>query len=96
MHISMPCIVPRGYLRGPPSTKKSVFEGSFIKTKSVKEELILPLYLTLWAQRIAHSGFYMDMIWTKSGSVGHKKPPKLKSILHKQSDLTKSIQDWMI
>ena len=33
------CNVPRGYLKGPPEKKKSLSGGSFIRGKSVKEEL---------------------------------------------------------
>ena len=33
------CSVPRGYIRGPPGKKKSVSVGSFIRGKSVKQEL---------------------------------------------------------
>ena len=38
MPIAMTCMVPRGYLRGS-SLKKSVSGSSFIRGKSVKEEL---------------------------------------------------------
>ena len=39
MRIAMTCIVPLGYLRGSSLKKKSVSRGSFIRGKSVKEEL---------------------------------------------------------
>ena len=40
MRIAMTCIVPRGYLKGSSLKPKSVSGGSFIRGKSVKEELI--------------------------------------------------------
>ena len=39
MRIAITCMVPRGYLGGSSFKKKSVSGGSFIRGKSVKEEL---------------------------------------------------------
>ena len=39
MRIALTCMVPWGYLRGPPSKRSG---GGFIRGKSVKEQLISP------------------------------------------------------
>ena len=49
MRIAITCIVPSGYLRGSSLKKKSASGGSFIRGKSLKEELMLVLRHKRWA-----------------------------------------------
>ena len=85
MRIAMTCIVPRGYLRGPP--KKSVSEGSFIRGKSVMNESALAsqrvnklLYYIVF--KVSSADIYPTWCedWQRCFYDGHKYSSQLNNI----------------